>query len=72
MGVDHRHANVPYWTGAGGITPPGGNNGYPSEYACMNGSPSATTAGCAGNGGLWSPDLRKNETLIDMDILVKF
>jgi hypothetical protein len=38
----------------------------------MNGSPSSTIAGCAGNGGLWSPDLRKNETLIDMDILVKF
>ena len=22
-----RHANVPYWTGRGGITPPGGNTG---------------------------------------------
>jgi hypothetical protein len=70
--VTHRHANVPYWSGAGGITPPGGNNGFPGEYACMNGSPSSTIAGCAGNGGLWSPDLRKNETLIDLDILVKF
>jgi hypothetical protein len=70
--VTHRHANVPYWSGAGGITPPGGNNGFPSEYACMNGSPSLTVAGCAGNGGVWYPDLRKNETLIDMDILVKF
>jgi hypothetical protein len=70
--VTHRHANVPYWSGAGGITPPGGNNGYPSEYACMNGSPSLTVTGCAANGGAWYPDLRKNETLIDMDILVKF
>jgi hypothetical protein len=26
---NHRHANVPYWTGPGGITPPGGNNGNP-------------------------------------------
>jgi hypothetical protein len=26
---NHRHANVPYWTGPGGITPPGGNNGDP-------------------------------------------
>jgi len=69
---DHRHANVPYWTGAGGITPPGGNNGYPSEYACMNGSPSLTIAGCNGNGGIWYPDLRRNENFIDMDILVKF
>ncbi len=27
---NHRHANVPYWTGPGGITPPGGNNGDPA------------------------------------------
>jgi hypothetical protein len=68
----HRHANVPYWSGSGGITPPGGNNGFPTEYACINGSPSATIAGCAANGGLWTPDLRRDENLIDLDILVKF
>jgi hypothetical protein len=68
----HRHANVPYWSGPGGITPPGGNNGFPAEYACMNGSASSTLSGCNGNGGVWYPDLRKNETLFDMDILVKF
>jgi len=27
---DHRAANVPYFTGSGGVTPPGGNNGNPS------------------------------------------
>jgi hypothetical protein len=27
---DHRAANVPYFTGRGGLTPPGGNNGNPS------------------------------------------
>ena len=27
---NHRHANVPYFTGEGGVTPPGGNNGNPS------------------------------------------
>jgi hypothetical protein len=27
---NHRHANVPYWSGPGGITPSGGNNGNPS------------------------------------------
>jgi hypothetical protein len=27
---NHRHANVPYWSGPGGITPPGGNNGNPA------------------------------------------
>jgi len=69
---DHRHTNVPYWSGSGGITPPGGNNGYPTEYACMNGSPASTIAGCAANAGLWTPDLRRNENLIDIDILVKF
>jgi hypothetical protein len=76
---DFRHANVPYWSGAGGITPPaagglfpGTNNGYPTEYACMNGSPSVTTAGCATQGGLWSPDLRRREWLLDIDLMVKF
>jgi hypothetical protein len=76
---DFRHANVPYWSGSGGITPPaagglepGTNNGYPTEYACMNGSPSITVAGCATQGGLWSPDLRKREWLLDIDLMVKF
>ena len=76
---DFRHANVPYWSGSGGITPPaagglepGTNNGYPTEYACMNGSPSLTAAGCATNGGLWSPNLRKREWLLDIDLMVKF
>ncbi|HEV2399675.1 MAG TPA: outer membrane beta-barrel protein [Candidatus Sulfotelmatobacter sp.] len=27
---NHRHANVPYWNGPGGMTPPGGNNGNPA------------------------------------------
>jgi hypothetical protein len=70
---DYRHASVPYWSGPGGITPPPGtNNGFPSQFACMNGSPSATIGGCSGNGGLWSPDLRKNQGLIDIDLMVKF
>jgi hypothetical protein len=25
----YRHTNVPYWSGAGGVTPPGGNTGTP-------------------------------------------
>ncbi len=70
---DYRHASVPYFSGAGGITPPpGSNNGFPTQYACMNGSPSTSISGCAGSGGLWSPDLRKNQSLLDLDILVKF
>jgi hypothetical protein len=76
---DFRHASVPYWSGAGGITPPapgglepGTNNGFPTEYACMNGNPSVTAGGCATQGGLWNPDLRKREWLIDIDLMVKF
>ncbi len=29
---DHRAANVPYFSGAGGITPPGGNTGAPGSF----------------------------------------
>jgi hypothetical protein len=36
----YRFSDVPYWTGHGGITPPGGENGVPSQYACANGVPS--------------------------------
>jgi hypothetical protein len=28
---DHRHANVPYFSGSGGVTPPGGNTGDPGS-----------------------------------------
>jgi hypothetical protein len=28
---NHRHANVPYWSGPGGVTPPGGNQGTPGS-----------------------------------------
>ena len=36
----YRHANVPYFTGPNGITPPGGNTGSPSIFAGTNtGSP---------------------------------
>jgi hypothetical protein len=76
---DYRHANVPYWTGKGGITPPGGNNGAPQFYTCNNGASSGQTdptlAGqtCAAAGSsVWFPDLRKNESFIDMAIMVKF
>jgi hypothetical protein len=31
-----RHSNVPYFTGRGGITPPGGNTGSPASYVCTN------------------------------------
>ncbi len=76
---DYRHASVPYWTGHGGITPPafggapyGTNNGAPTEYACMDGKPSATINGCGSDGGTWFPDLRRDENFVDIDLLVKF
>jgi hypothetical protein len=76
---DYRHASVPYWTGQGGITPPNGNTGAPQFYVCSNGSSSGQTGLAAAEttcgGGLssvWFPDLRKNESFIDLSILVKF
>jgi putative OmpL-like beta-barrel porin-2 len=78
---DYRHANVPYWTGRGGITPPGGNTGAPTDYVCNNGVSSGeeslgpATAFCTSapqNSSVWFPDLRRDESFIDMSILVKF
>jgi hypothetical protein len=67
---DHRAANVPYWSGPGGITPPGGNNGSPTAFVCSDGSV-APSAGC-GALGLWQPDLKKIENRFNLAILVKF
>jgi hypothetical protein len=44
----YRYSDVPYWTGRGGITPPGGNNGSPAFYACANGTSSGNGYGTAG------------------------
>ena len=55
-----RGTNVPYFVGKGGITPPGGNNGSPSSFVCNDGTSSATGA-CGNDGGLWTPDLKKQE-----------
>jgi Putative beta-barrel porin-2, OmpL-like. bbp2 len=76
---DYRHANVPYWSGRGGITPPGGNNNFPQFFACSNGASSGQTAlgpaetACGGGpSSVFFPDLRRDESFIDMSILVKF
>ncbi len=53
---NHRAANVPYFTGPGGLTPPGGNT---------FGAPGALVDG-------WAPDLRKSENRITGAFLVKF
>ncbi len=68
---NHRAANVPYFSGSGGVTPPGGNTfGAPGALVCLNGSLAPST-GC-GAVGLWQPDLRKIENRLNMAILVKF
>ena len=65
---NYRAANVPYFTGHGGVTPPGGNNGNPGSFVCLsgfstcNGSPSNT----------WYPDLAKTESRLNFALLVKF
>jgi hypothetical protein len=98
-----RYSDVPYWTGRGGITPPGGDNGNPANYQCAAGGDSGygyvstnsnTGIGVAGqplaiancqaqglsNGftsagdrrALWWPDLRTNQTVATMAIMVRF
>ncbi len=76
---DYRHANVPYWSGPGGITPPGGNNNFPQYFVCSSGASSgqltlsgAETACGGGPSSVWFPDLRKDESFIDMAIMVYF
>jgi len=36
----YRFSGVPYWSGRGGVTPPGGNNGNPADYQCAAGGDS--------------------------------
>ena len=71
----YRHADVPYFTGRGGITPPGGNNGEPGQFVCMDNTPAGTSltpTSCQNDGGVWYPDLRKDEPSLRMAIMVKF
>ncbi len=56
--LNHRQADVPYFVGAGGVTPPGGNQGSP-------GSVVTTPAG-------WQPDLVKTETRMNLAMMVRF
>ena len=96
----YRFSDQPYWTGHGGITPPGGANGAAADYQCAAGGDAGvgyfpTAAGSAtfatgqaqaisncvglglnnGNGGtkaLWWPDLRTNQTVATLAIMVRF
>jgi hypothetical protein len=63
-----RHSNVPYWSGGGGVTPPGGNTGSPGS--CVGGGANPTTGQCSA--GDWFPDLRTREIIWGAGVLVKF
>src|SRR5229473_2048539 len=65
---NHRAANVPYFSGSGGVTPPAGNTfGAPGSTVCFSGAPP-----CGSLANTWFPDLRKTENRLNMAILVKF
>ena len=66
--VTFRHSSVPYWSGQGGITPPGGNNGSPAS--CVGGGADAATGQCSS--GDWFPDLRTREIVLGGGVMVKF
>jgi hypothetical protein len=77
--VGYRHSDVPYFTGPGGITPPGGNNGAPSSFVCSSGATAGTSSlaaaqvACGGGlGSVWFPDLVKTQTNLSLGIMVKF
>jgi hypothetical protein len=63
-----RHSSVPYWSGSGGVTPPGGNTGTPGS--CVGGGADPTTNNCSAAD--WSPDLRTREVVVGAGVLVKF
>ena len=61
----YRHSDVPYFSGRGGITPPGGNTGRARRNMSARGGGSAGTsdlptayANCGGR-SVWFPDLRQ-------------
>jgi hypothetical protein len=76
--LGYRHSNVPYFSGRGGITPPGGNNGLPQYFTCMNGTSSGTgnlaaaQAACGGANDVWYPDLRESTSSLGFGVMVKF
>jgi hypothetical protein len=74
----YRHSDVPYWSGRGGITPPGGNTGSPSQYVCAAGGSAGTNdlatayTNCGGPGSVWFPDLRRGQATVSAGVMVKF
>jgi hypothetical protein len=58
---NHRWASVPYFTGPGGVTPPGGNTGNPTAAA---GTPGGPPAG-------WTPDLSQMENRLTLAMMIR-
>jgi hypothetical protein len=82
--LGYRHTDLPYWSGRRGVTPPGTNNGSPGQFACNGtvGSSGSTasgatdlptaTANCASFGGVWFPDLRRDQFAGTLAVMVRF
>jgi hypothetical protein len=76
--MGYRHTDLPYWSGRGGITPPGGNNGSPADFTCLTGANSGTNVltaaqvACGGPSSVWFPDLRTGQIAATVALLVKF
>jgi putative OmpL-like beta-barrel porin-2/carboxypeptidase family protein len=77
--VGYRHSDVPYFAGRGGVTPPGGNNGFPQYYTCSSGATAGTAnlaaaqVACGGGASsVWFPDLRRSEAKMSFGVMVKF
>jgi hypothetical protein len=74
----YRHTNIPYWSGSGGITPSGGNNGDPETLvggaSLVPGPYFSATPGytCVAGATGWCPDLRRGQALLSGAIMVKF
>jgi hypothetical protein len=69
-----RHSDVPYWSGTGGVTPPGGNNGSPASCVAGgsggSGAVNSVTGRC--ETGDWFPDLRTREVIWGAGVLLRF
>jgi len=60
---NHRHANVPYFSGQDGVTPPGGNTGPAGSDPNLDGDDDPATG--------FQPDLVKSEDRVTFAFLVK-
>jgi hypothetical protein len=60
-----RHSDVPYFAGANGVTPPGGNTGSPGSLVSCSSGPTCDS-------GIWYPDLRTREVIWGAGVMIRF